>query len=107
MITKEQMSKLPKWAQAEFTNLQRSLDTLTQELKQYQGTAGSPIERRNPVDVLGWLPMPNTAVRFTLGEYHSITIQIKDNRLDLNSATGRLSFVPEVANHCVVDVTRI
>ena len=107
MITTDQIKKLPKWAQTELTNSQQTIDTLIRELKQYQGATISPIERRDPVDILGWLPMPDTAVRFKLGEFHSITVQIKANRLDLNSSTGRLSFSPEVANHCLIDVTRI
>ena len=107
MITAEQLQKLPGWAQAELKNCRQSVDTLTRELRQYQGSANSQVERRDPVDILGWLPMPDGTIRFNLGEYHSVTVCIKDGRLDLNSATGRLSFSPEVANHCLVDVARI
>ena len=103
-MTPENKAKLPKWAQAEVTVLERRVETMAGELAEYAGE-GSVLSRQVQLD---WIPVPGKAIRFQPKGHQEIMVSIKPNgRLYINAPNGQVAIRPVAGNCFEVSVERL
>jgi hypothetical protein len=100
--TKEQLEKLPKWAQSEINRLERLTKTLNQRLAEFNGEAET---NTHLLDGLDRLPLMNNAIiEFSIGDnkLNRVVVYIrKDGVIDINSDSRlgeQLVILPRASN---------
>lgn len=100
--TKEQLEKLPKWAQSEINSLEMYKKSLEQRIKQFEGEAETNTYIREGLDRM---PIQNNAqIEFQTGDRKLNTVSVyvrKDGDIDINSDSRlghTMVIMPRAAN---------
>ncbi len=98
-VTQDQIAKLPRWAREHIEILEQTKDTLTRELRQFQGAEDSPITMRRLLSLVH-VPLPEAAIRFHFA--HSwVDIRVGETTLDINGSE-QIHISPRGANHAIL-----
>lgn len=98
------INTLPKWAQEEIKLLTMRLKEANDKLDLIYRNEPSnvtlvDIEKNRPL-------LPNSIIRFSLDSRRSIDVRIREEKLYMNAAFGRLIIIPEAANCVELDVEK-
>lgn len=100
--TKEQLGKLPKWAQSEIKQLETYKKSLEQRIMQFEGEAETNTYIR---EGLSKMPIQNNAqIEFQTGDRKLNTVSVyvrKDGNIDINSDSRlghTMVIMPRAAN---------
>lgn len=100
--TKEQLEKLPKWAQKKIKSLEMYQQSLEQRIMQFQGESETNTYIREGLDRM---PIQNNAqIEFQTGDGKLNTVSVyvrKDGNIDINSDSRlghTMAIMPRAAN---------
>lgn len=108
MATDPREAKLPKWTQELIAGLRRELAEVREDFEEYadKEMPDDAVAVANPYDEHPRLAArPGEAVRFKLGAWHHVDIEVRDGELDVLGSSA-VALRPHVSNHVTISIPR-